>query len=157
MAAVWYFKKHGLPVPKDSKANICFKINKSIFNTNEDMRVTSEVLKNDGIISVADNKSDAILIDVQFPIDDDGFIFTQPFSKEELNYRMSDFDQDSFRINPCSSCVHYVSGPFPVNEWSKGFCHLVQGIINGSYCCDMFAESLIKSNSKDSLPNKNGV
>jgi len=154
MAAIWYYKRHARPVPKDSKASIFFNVANE--QLTQDIKDTSELLKNEDILSyeLVDN-SQGLLVEIKLPINDDNIIFTQPFTKEELNYKLSDLDKDGFRINTCASCVHFVNGPFPLTEWTKGFCHLVQGIITGSNHCDMFAEALMMTSEEDKNDNLN--
>jgi hypothetical protein len=151
MAAIWWVKKHGKPFPKketdESKAQL-FDITDIHIEHNKSI---SDIVS-DGVaklnISYGDGNQETIFMTIPDKVlPNDGFYFTQPFSKEESGYAESSMDQDGSSEKCCGFCIHKISSSPNLTNWDVGFCHLVQGLIDNNFVCDYFADTLIQSDS----------
>jgi hypothetical protein len=152
MAAIWWVKKHGKPFPKEETkaASFSFRFEYNDLSADGDIAQNIQLIEKDIIsgITFAQDAQD-LLVHVDIQNESESFSFTQPFVKTDVNYKEDELNTDGWHTIPCSQCVHFVYGPQPVTTWERGFCHLVQGIINSEYTCDMFARSLISNEEND--------
>lgn len=147
MAAIWYYKKHGKPVPRDKETSaeirsISYEVNSS---DAEVIRIL-DFIKRDlsdvkGYNFLHEDNKFVLTIKAEASNTDESVRFAQPFSKMQANYRdsgLSEMIDPNIPILFCGKCCHFVWA-----DKTDDICHLVRGFIDYENVCDFYSDKLM--------------
>lgn len=148
MAAIWYFKKHGKPLPKEDASDTTLRymgIGKDSLAKDGSLQENLDKIEGDNALELfheVDN--DFVIAEIKVESVEDRIalgeiIFHAPFTKEQAGYGQGD---EGFTAT-CDLCAHFIGMPM-YGVGGSGLCHLIKGFVEWSHTCNYFTSKLVE-------------